>query len=90
MTHAELILNHLKQYGSITTMEAVREYQCFRLSARIYDLKASGHHITTEIVTRNGKQYANYKLHTDTKGPESHAVEFSGAGQGNPCRFGCY
>jgi DNA-directed RNA polymerase alpha subunit len=33
------ILWHLKTYGSITPVEALREYGCFRLAARINELK---------------------------------------------------
>lgn len=40
MTQCERILRHLQDYGSITQAEAVTEYGCYRLGARIWDLKA--------------------------------------------------
>lgn len=34
-----MLLEHLLKNGSITQMEAVEEYGCYRLSARIYELR---------------------------------------------------
>lgn len=56
------ILNHLKK-TSITAIEALNCYQCFRLAARIKDLRDMGHLILTEMmVTKNGKRIADYTL----------------------------
>lgn len=54
------ILHHLKSNGSITPIEALNEYGCFRLAARIKDLRDEGHNILTEIVSNDGKKYARY------------------------------
>lgn len=51
MTQCERILRHLQDYGSITQAEAVTEYGCYRLGARIWDLKAKGIPIRSERVT---------------------------------------
>ena len=51
MTQCERILRHLQDYGSITQAEAVAEYGCYRLGARIWDLKAQGIPIKSETVT---------------------------------------
>lgn len=51
MTQCERILRHLQDYGSITQAEAVTEYGCYRLGARIFDLKAQGVPIRSERVT---------------------------------------
>ncbi len=51
MTQCERILRHLQDYGSITQAEAVTEYGCYRLGARIWDLKAQGIPIRSERVT---------------------------------------
>ena len=60
----EAILNHLKTGASITPLDALRLFGCFRLGARVWDLKARGHNITAEIVKdpSTGKRYASYKL----------------------------
>ena len=51
MTQCDRILRHLQDYGSITQAEAVTEYGCYRLGARIWDLKAQGVPIKSETVT---------------------------------------
>jgi hypothetical protein len=58
----ESILNHLEVHGSITPLDALQLYGCFRLASRIWDLKAQGHDIRTENASSNGKTYAKYVL----------------------------
>lgn len=55
MTQCERILRHLQDYGSITQAEAVTEYGCYRLGARIWDLKARGVPIRSETVTEKNR-----------------------------------
>ena len=62
MTQTEHILRHLKDNGSITPLEALQEYGCMRLGARIYDLKHQGYNIRAEIVHDDGKHYARYTM----------------------------
>lgn len=67
MTQIKAILEHLKKHGSITPFEALQEYGCFRLGARIWDLRDMGYEIDTEMETkknRNGRAvtYARYRL----------------------------
>lgn len=45
--HKAQILRHLMRYGSITQAEAVDNYNCWRLSARIKDLRDADVKITT-------------------------------------------
>lgn len=66
-THCDVILQHMKRYGSITAKEAADEYGCMRLAARISDLRTQGVAIESEIVTgknRNGAtiHFAVYRL----------------------------
>ena len=49
------ILAYLQSGKSITPIEALKEFGCFRLSARIFDLRAMGHNIKTKSITINGK-----------------------------------
>lgn len=51
MTQCERILRHMQDYGSITQAEAISEYGCYRLGARIYDLKKAGYKIKRQIET---------------------------------------
>ena len=52
-TQCERILRHLKDYGSITSMEAIQEYGILRLASRINDLRAQGIAIASD--TKTGK-----------------------------------
>ncbi|MCF6775258.1 helix-turn-helix domain-containing protein [Thiotrichales bacterium 19X7-9] len=61
MQQSEAILNHLKRHGSITPLEALNEYGCLRLGARIYDLRRQGIEIKIEL-SRSDKHYAIYTL----------------------------
>lgn len=47
-TQCERILRHLRDYGSITSLEAITEYGILRLASRINDLKGQGYHISAE------------------------------------------
>ena len=61
-TQNEQILDYLKQGKKITPMTALNKFGCFRLSARILNLRQQGHAIITENVTRKGKTFAEYSL----------------------------
>lgn len=63
----KLILAHLQKGVSITPIEALQLYGCFRLSARIFDLKDAGHKIRTDIVQRGKKKFASYSLEKDSR-----------------------
>ena len=60
----ERILTFLGNGGSITPLDALREFNCFRLSARIYDLRKDGHNINIEYVKNKTKRFAKYTLNT--------------------------
>jgi hypothetical protein len=58
-----LVMEHLIARGSITPRTALDQYGCFRLAARIYDLRQAGHDIiTTRIRNSEGNPYAQYVL----------------------------
>lgn len=44
-TQCDRILRHLKDQGSITSLEAMQEYGIMRLASRINDLKGMGYKI---------------------------------------------
>ena len=61
MSQNKQILKHLQDGNSITPIEALEKFSCFRLAARISDLRDKGHNIKTlEEVSNSGKRYANY------------------------------
>lgn len=48
----------------VSPLMALDEIGCFRLGARVWDLKAAGHEIESRLVTTaNGKRIAVYTLH---------------------------
>lgn len=62
MSQCDDILAHLKT-GPISAMEALSKYGCFRLAARIKDLRAQGYDIEThDLELPNGKTVAQYTL----------------------------
>lgn len=67
MTQTDRILRHLREHGSITPLEALREFGCMRLGARIYDLKRAGYDIESKIESHRNSygervSYARYTL----------------------------
>lgn len=62
MTQTETILAHLKNGRSITPIDALRDYGCFRLAARIKELRDSGHDVQTAWDTDGEKRWARYSL----------------------------
>jgi hypothetical protein len=60
------IRKYLESGKSLTALDALYQFGCFRLSARIYDLKDAGMNIEPEMIeiTSDGKKkhVAKYKL----------------------------
>ena len=57
------ILNHLSRGSRLTAIDALSKFHCFRLAARIADLRHEGWDIRTKMIdTRDGKQIAQYYL----------------------------
>jgi hypothetical protein len=62
MTQAEWIIAALKK-GPVSALDALNGCNCFRLAARIKDLRDAGHEIETENRTlANNKTIAVYHL----------------------------
>ena len=59
---ADLILEYLQRGHSLTPLEALKLFGCFRLGARIWELKKA-HQIKTKMVeVGKGKRVAQYSL----------------------------
>lgn len=50
MTQCDRVLRHLRDVGSITSLEAIQEYGIMRLASRISDLRRQGYPISSETV----------------------------------------
>jgi hypothetical protein len=65
-SQCDMILDHLQKGYSITPMEALNRFGCFRLGARIYDLRRQGYLIEDRLVnTSGGKRVAQYYFPPD-------------------------
>ena len=62
MTQNQQIKSYLEKGKSITPIQALNKFVCFRLAARISDLRNDGLNIATKIVTKDGKTFASYRL----------------------------
>jgi hypothetical protein len=62
MTQTEQIREHLLTGRDITPLQALDTYGCFRLAARIDELRQAGLDIETVSEMRNGKKFARYRL----------------------------
>lgn len=67
LTQCDRILRHMKDFGSITSLEAMTEYGIMRLASRINDLKAQGYAIVSERETGKNRyeeptSYSVYRL----------------------------
>lgn len=56
------ILAHLKRGRSITALDALQQFGCFRLAARIAELRQMGHEIEMEFEPHDGGKHAKYVL----------------------------
>lgn len=58
-----LYLLRFKGDLGVTQQDAIRELSCYRLAARVADLKADGYFIRTQLATDSrGHRYARYVL----------------------------
>lgn len=57
LTQYDVILEHLKRHGHITSMCAIREYSITRLSAIIFMLRKDGYNIESEFKSGKSRKY---------------------------------
>lgn len=50
-TQSERILDYIREFGSITQLEALGDLGVMRLASRISELRSKGYEIESEIVT---------------------------------------
>ena len=56
------ILKHLKSGNSISGIDALNKFGCFRLPARIHDLRRQGYNIRGIMVYDGNKRYKVYSM----------------------------
>ena len=67
MTQCERILQYIDEKGSITQLDALREFGCMRLASRMCDIKKMGYPVKKEMETAKNRygepiSYARYTL----------------------------
>lgn len=67
MSQCERILQYIEDYGSITQLDALREFGCMRLASRVSDMRKMGINIVRDMETSNNRYgekvtYARYRL----------------------------
>lgn len=73
-SQADTILRFIERHGSITPRDALA-FGCYRLAARIHELRQLGHPIVTEDEQHPGGSHARYVLNTSD-------VDLEAMGQG--------
>jgi hypothetical protein len=60
-TQAGRILAYLRAGNRLTALDALERFQCFRLAARVHELRREGHDIQERMVeVGSGKRVAEY------------------------------
>ena len=67
MTQCDRILQYIEENGSITQLDALREFGCMRLASRMCDIKKMGYHVKKEMETAKNRygepiSYARYSI----------------------------
>ena len=55
VTQCQRIIEYIRQFGSISTLEAFRDLGVARLASRIHDLKCQGYIFETETKTAKNR-----------------------------------
>ena len=67
MTQCERILQYIEENGSITQIDALREFGCMRLASRMCDIKKMGYGVTKDMEKSKNRYgdpvtYARYTI----------------------------
>lgn len=70
VTQANRVLQYIRDFGSITTLQAFQDLGITRLSARIFELKDRGYAIKTDKVTGKNRygetvHFNRYSIYED-------------------------
>lgn len=67
LTQCDRILQYIEENGSITQLQALREFGCMRLASRMSDIKKMGYPVKVEMETAKNRygekiHYARYRI----------------------------
>jgi hypothetical protein len=63
MSQNDKILDYLKLGKSITPLEALTSFKCFRLASRINEINNMGYNVVKDMVKDGETTYAKYYLY---------------------------
>lgn len=91
----EKILEYMEEFGSISQLEAVKDIGCYRLSARIADLKKEGYEIESEFESSKNRfgetvSFKRYKLGGNHERENSVHIDRNGNYCFDCCGMGTY
>jgi hypothetical protein len=62
----DLIRDYLEEGNTLTSLEALKLFSCFRLASRMHDLKKSGYVFNKDMISINGnRKVARYSKGVD-------------------------
>tara|TARA_R110001606_G_scaffold392389_1_gene561266 strand:+ start:215 stop:445 length:231 start_codon:yes stop_codon:yes gene_type:complete len=72
LNQKEKVIRHLNEYGTITPLDAFRDYGMMRLAAVIFNLKEDGYDIDSAMVSASNRfgekvNFSEYKLNKTEK-----------------------
>lgn len=56
------IQRYLASGRTLTPLQALEKFHCFRLAARVAEIKAAGHPVSTEMVQLGNTRIARYRI----------------------------
>jgi len=62
MSQKAQILNYMRRGNMITPLAALHMFGCFRLGARVWELRRAGHKIERHWFSDGRKRWARYRL----------------------------
>ena len=67
VTQCDRIIKYIEENGSITSLDAMREFGCMRLASRMCDIKRMGYPVKREFETSKNRygepvSYARYSI----------------------------
>lgn len=70
MTQCERILQYIEENGSITQLDALKEFGCMRLASRMCDIKKLGYPVKRKMETAKNRygepiSYARYTIEVE-------------------------
>jgi hypothetical protein len=57
-----MIMKYLATGKPLTALQALNKFGCFRLAARIHEMRSEGLAINEKAINKNGKRFSQYQI----------------------------